>query len=94
LLSSFYIPVKKTLREINMGTGTKIFSVLLRCAEFFSACIVAGIVGFFINHVHVGGGPQNGRMIYTEVTAGLGIVISLILIPPLSYTFNLFVIDG
>jgi hypothetical protein len=77
-----------------MGTATKVICVLLRCAEFFSACIIAGIVGFFVNHVHLGGGTQNGRMIYTEVTAGLGIAISLILIPPLSYTFNLFAIDG
>jgi hypothetical protein len=77
-----------------MGTTTKVIYVIFRLAEFFSACIVTGILGYFVSRVELGGGHQNGRVIYTEVMAVLGILISAILLPPFTYAFTLFAVDG
>ena len=73
-----------------MRTSIKITSIILRCLELISAVVVAGIVGFFIHRVHEAKGDQSDRVLYAEAVAAFGIFVSLIFLPPLSYTFSIF----
>jgi len=76
-----------------MGTAHKGISVVLRCTEFISACVVVGIFGYFLRRLDLAGISANGRIVYAVVTAALGIVISICLIPPLRYSFWAFPLD-
>ncbi|KAH8655155.1 hypothetical protein BGZ60DRAFT_546842 [Tricladium varicosporioides] len=76
-----------------MGAASKTCSVILRCGELISAAIVAGILGrylYFLSSAHVHAGS---RVIYAEVIAGISILASLCLFPPLKYSFYCFVLD-
>ena len=76
-----------------MGSAHKIVSVLLRCAELICACIVVGILGYFLHQVDLAGDSPNGRIVYATVTAALSIAFSLCLMPPLRYSFWGFPLD-
>jgi len=76
-----------------MGLASKIISVVFRVLELICACIVLGLLGRFFYVLHLGNGAANGRLIYTEVIAGLSIAFSIILIPPLTYSFYAFPLD-
>ena len=79
-----------------MRTGIKLCSVVLRCLELISAAVVAGIVGFFIHKVHEYHGDQESRVLYAEATAAIGIIVSLVFLPPFPYAFSVFAVvaDG
>ncbi|ORX98674.1 hypothetical protein BCR34DRAFT_640649 [Clohesyomyces aquaticus] len=77
-----------------MGTGSKILSVILRAGELCSFSIVIGLLGRFFYLFHLGTDESlNGRLIYAEVIAGLSIVASILLMPPLKYSFCAWPVD-
>jgi hypothetical protein len=64
-----------------------ILSILLRLGELCFAAIVAGLTG---NYLHAAQGQDSwdlGRFIYTEVVAGLSILLALIWLFPFSGSF-------
>jgi len=76
-----------------MGTTSKACSVILRLIELASATIVVGILGRYLSilaDANVDAGP---RIIYSEVIAGISLFFSLILLPPLRYSFYFFALD-
>jgi hypothetical protein len=70
-----------------MGTASKALSVLFRLAELTCAVIVIGILSRFIYLVDLGHGHVESKIIYTEVWAALSMAFSIILVPPISYSF-------
>jgi len=76
-----------------MGTASKVTSVVFRLGAFISAAIVLGIVSRFLHLVGLNNGPNNGRVIYTEVLAAISVVFSLLLMPPFKYSFFAFPLD-
>lgn len=76
-----------------MGTASKVISVLLRIFELCCAGIVLGILGHFFHVLHLGNGSADGRLVYAEVIAGLSVAFSILLVPPLTYSFYAFPLD-
>ncbi|KAH8598422.1 hypothetical protein B0O99DRAFT_591709 [Bisporella sp. PMI_857] len=76
-----------------MGTTSKVCSVILRSGELVSAAIVAGIVGRYLYFLSSAHAHASSRIIYAIVIAGISILASLILFPPLKYSFYFFVLD-
>jgi hypothetical protein len=77
-----------------MGTGSKVFSVILRLCELCSSVIVAALLGRFFYLFHLGpDGSLNGRLIYAQVISCLAIIFSIILIPPFKYSFYAWPLD-
>src|SRR5205809_7897954 len=76
-----------------MGVGSKVTSVILRIMEFISAVIVAAILGRYLYFLDIANVGASSRIIYAVVIAGLSIFFSLILIPPLKYSFYAFPLD-
>jgi len=76
-----------------MGTTSKVCSLFLRFFELACSAIVTGLVSRFFALVHSGRGSHNSRLIYTLVIAVLGIVLSLVLMPPLRYSFMMWPVD-
>lgn len=68
-------------------------SVVVRFLEFVSAVVVAGILGRFLYLLDLGHASTDDRIIYAEVIAGISIACSLVLIPPLRYSFYAFLLD-
>jgi hypothetical protein len=92
----FYIPTTKALTAIhtvvNMGIGSKIFSVILRFGELCSSVIVVALLGRFFYLA-----PKDsteGRLIYTQVISCLELLSSIILIVPLAYSFYAWPLDA
>ncbi|KAH8742632.1 hypothetical protein BGZ57DRAFT_808835 [Hyaloscypha finlandica] len=76
-----------------MGAASKTCSLILRVGELISAAIVAGVLGrylYFLSSAHAHAGS---RIIYAEVIAGISILASLVLFPPLKYSFYCFGLD-
>ncbi|CAJ2502385.1 Uu.00g097790.m01.CDS01 [Anthostomella pinea] len=61
-----------------------IVSIILRIAELAFATIVAGLNGDYLRAARHTSSWQQGRFIYTEVIAGISIVLSIIFLIPLS----------
>lgn len=76
-----------------MGVASKIVSVICRGMELISAAIVAGLVGSYLHRLSNANVGANGRIVYTEVIAGISIGLSIILMPPLKYSFFGFPLD-
>jgi len=66
---------------------TDLFSMILRLAELAFAAIVAGVTGAYLHSVQESSTWDQGRFIYTEVVAGLSIVLSIIWLFPFSGSF-------
>jgi len=64
-----------------------LLSMILRLAELAFACIVAGITGDYLHAVQGSSSWEQGRFIYTEVVAGLSIILSIIWLFPFSGSF-------
>ena len=77
-----------------MGTGSKITSVFLRIMELISAAIVAGLVGEYLHFVSNAHDTASPRMVYAVALAGISLVVSLICMIPLNYTFYGFLLDA
>jgi hypothetical protein len=76
-----------------MGICSKISSVTLRFLELAFASIIAGLLGRFLHWFTVASVFANSRVVYTEVIAGISILVSIILMPPLKYSFYCFAFD-
>ncbi|EED17622.1 integral membrane protein [Talaromyces stipitatus ATCC 10500] len=78
-----------------MPVISRLFSVLLRLAELACAAVVAGIVGYYLHRWsddHLSAWAQ-GRWIYTEVIAGLSLLLGLLWLIPTAHTFFIWPID-
>ncbi|CAN8105786.1 unnamed protein product [Discula destructiva] len=72
---------------------TDILSMILRIAELVFAAVVAGITGHYL-HLQKGQSSwQLGRFIYTEVVAGLSILLSILWLLPFAGSFIHWPID-
>ena len=76
-----------------MGTTTRVCSLILRLGELASAIIVVSIVGRFLFLLDEANANANSHVIYTEVIAGISIILAIILAPPLKYSFYCFSLD-
>jgi hypothetical protein len=76
-----------------MGTTSKVVSVILRVGELICAAIVVGILGRYLDLVHDANANPNVRIIYTIAIGGISIFFSLVLMPPLKYSFWAFGLD-
>ncbi|KAF7136748.1 hypothetical protein CNMCM5793_006217 [Aspergillus hiratsukae] len=72
-----------------MPVISRLVSIILRVAEIAFAAVVAGIIGYYLHKfsdADVDAWPQ-ARWIYTEVVAGLSILLGLIWLIPFSSGF-------
>jgi len=76
-----------------MGTESKLCSVILRFCELSSAAIVAGIVGRYLFLLTDADAHAGSRIVYAEVMAGISMLLSILLFPPLKYSFYCFPVD-
>ena len=76
-----------------MGLASRITAVVFRVMEFISAVIVAALLGRYLRLLHLAGASGGSRVIYAEVIAGLSIFFSLLLFPPVRYSFYAFPLD-
>lgn len=76
-----------------MGTASKICSVILRFLELSSATVVAGIVGRYLWLLTDANAHAGSRIVYAEVMAGISMLLSILLFPPLKYSFYGWPID-
>lgn len=77
-----------------MGTASKVISVVFRLGELVCSVIVTALLGRFLYFLNLGNGHANGRLVYAQVISCLGIVFSIILLPPIKYSFYAFPIDA
>ena len=77
-----------------MVKASQVISVLLRIGECICAIIVLGLLGRFFYMLGLAGAYADGRLVYAAVISGICIVLSLVLIPPLKYSFYAFSLDG
>lgn len=70
-----------------------LFSMILRLAELAFAAIVAGLTGYYLHSVKGASSWSQGRFIYTEVVAGLSILLSIIWLFPFSGSFIHWPVD-
>jgi len=78
-----------------MGTGTKVFSVILRLGELCSSVIVVALLSRFFYLLHLApDGSAGGRLIYAEVISCLEIIASILLLIPFKYSFYAWPIDA
>ncbi|KAJ5562690.1 hypothetical protein N7535_002865 [Penicillium sp. DV-2018c] len=80
-----------------MPVISRIASIILRVAEVAFAAIVAGIIGHYLARVNDNNVDVNwwgeSRFIYTEVIAGLSILLGLIWLIPFSWGFFTWPLD-
>lgn len=76
-----------------MGTASRVISVLLRVGELICAAIVCGIMGYYLRALDDANGPYNSRVVYSVAMAGISILLSVVLLPPLKYSFAAFPLD-
>ena len=70
-----------------MPVISRLVSIVLRVAEIAFAAVVAGIIGHYLAELdNIDAWPQ-ARWIYTEVIAGLSILLGLIWLIPFSSGF-------
>jgi len=78
-----------------MGTGSKVFSVILRLGELCSSIIVVALLSRFFYLTHLGpDGSVHGRLIYAEVISCLEIISAIILVFPYKYSFYAWPLDA
>ncbi|KAH6645611.1 hypothetical protein BKA67DRAFT_119749 [Truncatella angustata] len=75
-------------------SGThKIISACFRVLEFGCAVIILGVLARFFHLLNQFNGPKDSRLVYAISIASISIATSLILLPPLKYSFFLFPLD-
>ncbi|KAH7067708.1 hypothetical protein BKA63DRAFT_522667 [Paraphoma chrysanthemicola] len=78
-----------------MGSGSKVFSVILRLGELCCSVIVVALLGRFFYLVNIGPNwSVNGRLIYADVISCLQIIASIILLIPYKYSFYAWPLDA
>ncbi|KAH6645851.1 hypothetical protein BKA67DRAFT_87908 [Truncatella angustata] len=76
-----------------MSSTHKIISVCFRAFEFGCAIIILGILARFFHLINQFNGPKDSRLVYAISMAAISVPVSLILLPPLKYSFFLFPLD-
>ncbi|WEW55951.1 hypothetical protein PRK78_001386 [Emydomyces testavorans] len=76
-----------------MPVLSRALSFLLRIGELAFAAVVAGIVGSYLHDFDKANAWPQARWIYTEVVAGLSILLGLLWLLPFSSSFFLWPID-
>lgn len=76
-----------------MGTASKVVSVILRVSELICASIVTGILGHYLSILDDADIPDDNRIVYAVAIGGISIFFSLVLMPPLRYSFWAFPLD-
>jgi hypothetical protein len=76
-----------------MGAASKGVSIFLRIAELIASVIPLGILGHFLSIVNGLNVGSDQRVVYGVAVASLGLFFSLVLLPPLRYSFWAFPID-
>ena len=71
----------------NMPVLPRLVSPALRAAELICACVVAGIIGSYLDHYNAANAWPEKRFIYIEVISGLSILLSLIWLFPFAGGF-------
>jgi hypothetical protein len=70
-----------------MPVVSRLVSMVLRFAELVCACVVAGIIGSYLDHYGDANAWPERRFIYTETIAGLSILLSLVWLLPFAGGF-------
>jgi hypothetical protein len=70
-----------------MGTASKIISVIFRVGELISAAIVVGILGRYLDILDDANVDENSRIIYSVCIGAISLFFSMVLMPPLNYSF-------
>ncbi|KAB5559822.1 hypothetical protein GE09DRAFT_69811 [Coniochaeta sp. 2T2.1] len=76
-----------------MGTAHKVVSVVLRGIELASAIIILGLLGRFFRLLDLISGPNNSRLEYAISMAAISVAVSILLMPPMEYSFYCFPLD-
>ncbi|KAK3302945.1 uncharacterized protein B0T15DRAFT_437997 [Chaetomium strumarium] len=76
-----------------MGTAHKVISSCLRVFECGCCVIILGILARFFYILNRINGPTDSRLVYAISIAAISVALTLILVPPLKYSFQLFPID-
>ena len=76
-----------------MGTAHKVVSACLRVLEFCCCAIILGLLARFFYLLDQVDGPKDSRLTYTLSIAAISVAFSMVLIPPLKYSFYCFPID-
>jgi len=76
-----------------MGTASKAISMILRVGELICACVVCGIMGHYLSLQNDANASYNSRIVFAVAMASISIFFSLVLMPPLKYSFWAFPLD-
>jgi hypothetical protein len=76
-----------------MGSASKVISGCLRVVEFGCACIITGILAKFFYFLNMGNGGKDSRLLFALSMAIISIVFSIVLLPPLAFSFYAFPLD-
>jgi hypothetical protein len=76
-----------------MGTAHKVISACLRVLEFCSAGVILGLLARFFHLLDQLDAPHDSRLILALSMAAISVFFSMILVPPVKYSFYLFPID-
>ncbi|KAL2219976.1 hypothetical protein M432DRAFT_638130 [Thermoascus aurantiacus ATCC 26904] len=76
-----------------MPVFSRIFSIILRIGELVFGAVVAGIIGHYLDLYDNFNAWPEGRWIYTEIVAGLSILLALLFLIPISAGFYSWPID-
>src|SRR4051812_5550751 len=75
------------------GTAHKVVSACLRVLEFVCAVIILGILARFFRLLDLIDAPSDSRLEYAISMASISVAASLVLVPPLKYSFYCFPLD-
>lgn len=76
-----------------MGDTHKVLSVIFRVIELVWSVVILGITARAIELINQANGSPNPRLEYALSMACISTVVSLVLLPPIQYTFYCFPLD-
>jgi hypothetical protein len=76
-----------------MGAVHKTVSACLRVVEFGCSVIILGILARFFYLIKLADGPVDSRLTYAISIAAISTAFSIVLLPPVKYSFHFFPID-
>jgi hypothetical protein len=76
-----------------MGTASKVTSACFRVLEFGISCVILGVLSRFIYVLNQGNGSVDSRLVFAISMASISILFSIILVPPVKYSFYCFPLD-
>jgi len=76
-----------------MGATSQVLSVIHRLGELVCSTVVLAVLGRFFFFIDLANTGANGRLIYACVVASISLLISILFMPPLKYSFFGFPFD-